>query len=171
MAETGWRRGPADSGGRTGLRARLGSGELSLVDPMGPPPSVVTRRGIGPEVTPDRLGLSSPTPPWRASDEGPGQGRHGVAPWASGGWRVLTVAAAATDCPAESTPPGPGLPCPRACRLRLSLDGTGSIGAYWIIGSKGGILLNWGPGDRTHNGAMGQAPERSPMENHFRAAN
>ncbi len=58
MAEMGWRRGRADSGRRIGLPARLGSGELSLTDPMGPLPSVVRVRGDWPEVTPDRLGLS-----------------------------------------------------------------------------------------------------------------
>jgi hypothetical protein len=59
MAETGCRR--VDSGGRIGLPGHLGSGELSLVDPMGPPPLVDRAKGDWPEVTPDRLGLSSPT--------------------------------------------------------------------------------------------------------------
>ena len=40
---------------------RVGAGELSLVEPIGPPPSVVLGRGNGPEVTPARLGLSSQT--------------------------------------------------------------------------------------------------------------
>lgn len=62
MAETGWRRGGADSGRRIGLRVRLGSGELSLADPMGPPPSVVTGRGNGPKGTPGLLGLSTEPP-------------------------------------------------------------------------------------------------------------
>jgi hypothetical protein len=62
MAEAGWRCGRADSGGRTGLRARLGSEALSLADPMGPPPSIITGRGNGSEVTPDRLGLSRGPP-------------------------------------------------------------------------------------------------------------
>ncbi len=59
MAETGC--GRVDSGGRIGLPGRLGSGELSLADPIGPPPSVVMAKGDWPEVTPDRLGLSSPS--------------------------------------------------------------------------------------------------------------
>ena len=59
---------------------------------------------------------------------------------------MLTVAAAATDWPAESTAPGPGLPCPRACRLRLTSDAARSIGAWWIVGTKGGLLLNWRSG-------------------------
>jgi hypothetical protein len=58
MAETGWRRGRADSGGQTGLPARLRSGALSLADPMGPPPSIITGRGNGPKDTPALLGLS-----------------------------------------------------------------------------------------------------------------
>ena len=87
MAETGCR--GVDSGGRIGLPRRLGSGELSLAAPIGPPPSVVRAKRDWPEVTPDRLGLSSSTAPRKASDEAPGQGRHGVAPCApGGGWRV-----------------------------------------------------------------------------------
>ena len=42
MVETGWRRGRGDSGGRIGLPGRLGFEELSLPDPMGPPPSIIT---------------------------------------------------------------------------------------------------------------------------------
>jgi hypothetical protein len=45
-------------GGYTGPSARLGSGELSLTDPMGPPRSFVTGEDNGSEGTPDRLGLS-----------------------------------------------------------------------------------------------------------------
>ena len=87
---------------------------------MESPPSVITRRGNGPEGTPDRLGLSSSTAPWQALNGGPGRGRYGVGPCVPWRWRVHTVAAAATDCPAESTAPRPGLRCPRACRLRLA---------------------------------------------------
>jgi hypothetical protein len=58
MAETGWRCARADIGGHTGLSACLGSEELSLADPMEPPPSVVTGRGNGPKGTPGLLGLS-----------------------------------------------------------------------------------------------------------------
>ena len=106
MAETGWRCGRADSGGRIGLPARLGSGAPSLADPMGPPPSVVTGRGDSPKGTPGLLGLSSPMALWRASDAGAGQGRHGVAFCAPGDgtsspWQQLT-----TDCPTESSAPG-----------------------------------------------------------------
>ena len=65
MAETGWRCARADSGRRTGLSARLGSGALSLADPMGLPPSVITGRGNGPKGTPGLLGLSrGPTAPF-----------------------------------------------------------------------------------------------------------
>jgi hypothetical protein len=38
--------------------ARIGSGALSLADPIGPPPSVVTGRDNGSEGTPGLLGLS-----------------------------------------------------------------------------------------------------------------
>jgi len=62
MAETGSRRGPADSSGHTELPARLGSGALSLADPMGPPPSVIRGRGNGPKGTPGPLGLSRGPP-------------------------------------------------------------------------------------------------------------
>ncbi len=130
VAETGWRCGRADGGGRIGLPARLGSEALSLADPMEPPPSVVTGRGNGPEVTPDRFGLSSPTATWQAWDEGAGQGRYAVAPWAppggaiSPGQRLPRIAP-----PSPPAPPGSTLP---ACRLRFRLDGTRSIGAYWV---------------------------------------
>ncbi len=53
--------------------APLGSEALSLADPMGPPPSVITGRGNGPKGTPGPLDLSSSTAPWRATDEGPAQ--------------------------------------------------------------------------------------------------
>jgi hypothetical protein len=66
MAETGWRGARADSGGHTGLSARLGSGALSLADPMGPPPSIIRGRGNGQKGTPGLLGLSSPTAPYQA---------------------------------------------------------------------------------------------------------
>ncbi len=141
MAKTGWRRGRTKSGGRIGLPARLGSGALSLADPMEPPPSVVTGRGNGPEVTPDRFGLSSPTATWQAWDEGAGQGRYAVAPWAPGGGD-LTGATAATDSPAEST---------RPARLYLA-GGSSEVTLGWnkfdrgllgqIIGPNGGLLLN-----------------------------
>ena len=58
MAEAGWRRGRANSHGCIGLPARLGSGALSLTDPMGPPPSIITGRSNGPKGTPSLLGLS-----------------------------------------------------------------------------------------------------------------
>ena len=61
MAKKEWRRGRADSGGRTGLPVRLGAGALSFAEPMEPPPTVVTGRGNEPEVIPDRFSLSSPT--------------------------------------------------------------------------------------------------------------
>ena len=77
MAETEWRRGRADSAGRTGPPVRLGSGALSFAEPMEPPPTVVTGRGNEPEGTPDRFSLPSPTASWQASDGSPGQGRHG----------------------------------------------------------------------------------------------
>jgi len=52
-----------DSGGRPGLPARLESGALSLADPMGPPPSIITTgRGKGPNGTPGPLGLSRGPP-------------------------------------------------------------------------------------------------------------
>jgi len=106
MAETESRCARAEIGGHTGLSARLGSEALSLADPMGPPPSVVTGRGDSPKGTPGLLGLSSPMALWRASDAGAGQGRHGVAFCAPGDgtgspWQQLT-----TDCPTESSAPG-----------------------------------------------------------------
>jgi hypothetical protein len=58
------------SGKHTKPPTPLGSGELSLANPMEPPPSVVPGRGNGPESTPDRLGLSSATVLWRALDGG-----------------------------------------------------------------------------------------------------
>jgi hypothetical protein len=59
MAETGRKREQTSGGKRIGLPARLGSGALSLADPMEPPPSLVTGRDNGSEATPDRPGLSS----------------------------------------------------------------------------------------------------------------
>ena len=58
MAETGWKCGRRNSGGRIGLHARLGSGALFLADPMGPPPSVIRGRGNSPQGTPGPRGLS-----------------------------------------------------------------------------------------------------------------
>jgi hypothetical protein len=79
MAKTEWRRGRADSGGRTGLPVRLGSGALSFAEPMESTPTVATERGNEPKVTPDRFSLSSSKAPWQVSDGGPRQGRHAVA--------------------------------------------------------------------------------------------
>jgi hypothetical protein len=59
MAQTEWRRGRGDSGGRTGLPVRIGSGALSLAEPMESPPTVVAGRSNRPEGTLNRLGLSS----------------------------------------------------------------------------------------------------------------
>ena len=62
MAEAGWRRGRANSDGCIGLPARLGSGALSLTDPMGPPPSIIRGRGNDPKGAPSLLGLSTGPP-------------------------------------------------------------------------------------------------------------
>ncbi len=56
-AETGERRGRAGRGGRTGLLTRPGAGALSLVDPIEPPPSIITG-GQRTEGTTGLLGLS-----------------------------------------------------------------------------------------------------------------
>jgi len=62
LAELGWGCARADIGGHTGLSARLGSGALSLADPMGPPPSIITGRSNSPKGTPGLLGLSRGPP-------------------------------------------------------------------------------------------------------------
>jgi len=49
-------------GGHTRLSARLGSGALSLADPMEPPPSIITGRSNGLKGTPGPLGLSRGPP-------------------------------------------------------------------------------------------------------------
>ncbi len=41
-----------DSGERTGAPACFGSGELSLTDPMGPPPSIRAGKSNGPKILP-----------------------------------------------------------------------------------------------------------------------
>jgi hypothetical protein len=84
-AETGERRGRLGGGGRTDLLTHPGSGALSLVDPIKPPPSVITGRGNRPKDTPDRLGLSSSTAPWPATEGESDQEDHVLAPCAPEG--------------------------------------------------------------------------------------
>ena len=117
--------------------ARIGSGALSLADPMEPPPSVVPGRGNGPEGTPDRLGLSSPTATWQASDEGAGQGRHAVAPCAP---RGVARAHRGSGCH--------GLPR-RIHPTRL--------GSAWPAGVSSAMTAGWTTGNR---GSLDHWPER-----------
>ncbi len=56
--KTGRGLGRVDSDGYIGPPARLGSGALSVTDPIGPPPTIITARGNQAKVTPDRSGRS-----------------------------------------------------------------------------------------------------------------
>jgi hypothetical protein len=83
-------------------------------------------RGNGSEVTPDRLGLSSQTAPWRASGGGPRLRASGYGSSRPGG---LT----------ESAPSGPGLPHPwerhrglgTLAQLAVRGDGTQIVRGGW----------------------------------------
>ena len=148
MAETGWRRGRALRGGRTELLTRPGAGELSLVDPMGPPPSVVTRRGTGPEVTPDRLGLSSPTAPWRASDEGSCQGRHVLTPCAPRGVARAHRGSGCHGLPRRIHPARPGSALPAGVSSEIAtgwneVDGGWRTLAQLACRGTGPIMERW----------------------------